>query len=128
VTSLRRLDPPPVPAATLERSIARLLAIGTYASVALLLLGIVLMLGDGIGPRSDGPAFNPANIVPDLLALRPGGFIWLGLLIVVATPAARVLAALLGYARLGDRMMAIVAGLILAVIALSVLLARAGGA
>jgi len=66
--------------------------------------------------------------VPDLLALRPGGFIWLGLLIVVATPAARVLAALLGYARLGDRMMAIVAGLILAVIALSVLLARAGGA
>jgi uncharacterized membrane protein len=128
VTGLRRPDPPFVPAATLERSIGRLLAIGTYASVALLVVGVVLMLADGIGPRSEGPTFNPANILPDLLALRPAGFIWLGLLVVVATPAARVLAALLGYARQGDRTMAIVAALILAVIALSVVLARVGGA
>jgi uncharacterized membrane protein len=60
-----------------------------------------------------------------VLALRPAGFIWLGLAVVVATPAARVLAALVGYARQGDRAMAVVAALILAVIALSLMLAQA---
>jgi uncharacterized membrane protein len=108
----------------LERSIARLLTIGTYASIALLAVGVVLMLAAGIGPRSGGPAFDPTTLVPDLLALRPAGFLWLGLIVVVATPAARVLASLIGYARRGERQMAIVATLILLVIALSVGLAR----
>jgi uncharacterized membrane protein len=117
----------PVPTATLERSIARLLTIGTYASVALLLVGVLLMLAAGIGPRSGGPVFDPARLLPDLLALRPAGFIWLGLLVVVATPAARVAAALVGYGRENDRTMETVAAAILAVIALSVMVARAGG-
>jgi uncharacterized membrane protein len=120
-------EPAPAPAVNLERSIARLLTIGTYASVALLLVGAVLMLATGIAPRSGGPPFDPTKLVPDLLALRPAGFIWLGLVAVVATPAARVLAALIGYARSRDRTMAIVAALILVVIALSVALAQGIG-
>ena len=120
-------DPVPEPAITLERSIARLLTIGTYASVALLVMGVLLMLATGVAPRSGGPAFDLRKLVPDLLALRPAGFIWLGLVAVVATPAARVLAALIGYARRRDRTMAIVAALILVVIALSVALAQGLG-
>ena len=120
-------DPAPEPAVSLERSIARLLTIGTYASVALLILGVVLMLATGIAPRSGGPAFDLTKLVPDVLALRPAGYIWLGLVAVVATPAARVFAALIGYARRGDRTMAIVAALILVVIGLSVALAQGLG-
>jgi uncharacterized membrane protein len=120
-------DPAPEPAVNLERSIARLLTIGTYASVALLVLGVLLMLATGVAPRSGGPAFDLTKLVPDLLALRPAGFIWLGLVAVVATPAARVLTALIGYARRRDRTMAIVAALILVVIALSVALAQGLG-
>jgi len=112
---------PPPP--DLERSIARLLTIGTNLSVGLLVVGVALMLGSGIAPRSGGPAFDPARLVPDLIALRPAGFLWLGLVAVVATPAARVLASLVGYARRGERLMAVVAGLILFVIGLSVTLA-----
>jgi uncharacterized membrane protein len=112
----------PAPAADLERSIARLLTVGTYASVALLVFGVVLMLANGIGPRSGGPVFDSARLGPDLMAFRPAGFIWLGLIAVVATPAARVLASLVGYARRGERTMVIVAALILLVIALSVVL------
>jgi uncharacterized membrane protein len=108
----------------LERSIARLLTIGTYVSIGLLAIGVVLMLADGIGPLSGGPAFDATRLVPDLVALRPAGFLWLGLIAAVATPAARVLASLIGYARRGEREMAIVASLILVVIALSVALAR----
>ena len=108
----------------LERSIARILTIGTYASIGLIAVGVVLMLLDGIGPLSDGPAFDATRLVPDLTALRPAGFLWLGLIAAVATPAARVLASLIGYARRGEREMSIVASLILVVIALSVALAR----
>jgi uncharacterized membrane protein len=111
------------PAADLERSIARLLTIGTYASIALLVLGAGLMVASGIGPRSGGPAFDPRAALADLAALRPAGFLWLGLIAVVATPAARVVASLIGYARRGERLMALVAVLILVVIALSVTLA-----
>jgi uncharacterized membrane protein len=124
MTGTNRAPAPTGPAADLERSIARLLTIGTYASVALLVVGVVLMLASGIGPRSGGPAFDPTTLVPDLLALRPAGFLWLGLVVVVATPAARVLASLVGYVRRGERSMTIVAALILVVIALSVALAR----
>ena len=114
----------PAPAAELERSIARLLTLGTYASIALLLVGLVLMLANGIGPRSGGPAFDSTTLGANLVAFRPAGFIWLGLIAVVATPAARVLVSLVGYARRGERTMAIVAALILLVIGLSVVLAR----
>ena len=108
----------------LERSIARLLTLGTYVSMALLAVGVVLMAANGIGPLTGGPAFDLTNLVPDLLALRPAGFLWLGLIVVVATPVARVLASLVGYIRRGERGMAIIATLILVVIGLSVAVAR----
>ena len=108
----------------LERSIARLLTVGTYSSMALLAIGVVLMAANGIGPLSGGPVFDVTRLVSDLLAGRPAGFLWLGLVVVVATPVARVLASLVGYVRRGERGMAIVAGLILVVIGLSVALAR----
>ena len=55
------------------------------------------------------------------LALQPAAFVWLGVLVILATPAARVVTALIGYLRKGEREMAIVAVLILAVIALGVI-------
>ena len=117
--------PTPDPAAPgLERAIARLLTYGTYTAIALLVVGLGLLLAAGIAPLSGGPAFDPGALVGDLVALRPAGFIWLGLLVVVATPAARVLASLVGYVRSGERAMAVVSALILLVIAVSVALAK----
>ena len=109
---------------SLERTIARLLTVGTYLSIALLVAGVVLMAIVGIGPLSGGPAFDPATLVGDLAALRPAAFLWLGLIVVIATPSARVAVSGLGYARRGERAMTVVAGLILFVIALSVAVAR----
>jgi uncharacterized membrane protein len=114
--------PGPDPSASLEHTIARLLTIGTYLSIALLVIGLGLRLATGGGP-SVGPAFDLTRLVPDLIGLKPEGFLWLGLLVVVATPAARVAASLFGYLRRGEPRMAIIAALILLVIAASVALA-----
>jgi uncharacterized membrane protein len=92
--------------------------------VALLAVGVALLLAAGIGPLSGGPVFDLGALVGDVAALRPAGFIWLGLLVVVATPSARVAASLVGYARRGERTMTIVSVLILVVIAVSVGLAK----
>lgn len=104
----------------LEASIGRLLTIGTYVSVGLIAIGTVLLIGSGRSPLDAAPALDPARLASDLGGLQPTGFLWLGILGVVATPAARVAAALVGFARSGERRMVLVAGLILIVIAFGV--------
>jgi uncharacterized membrane protein len=114
------------PAADLniERVVGRLLIVGTYGSVAVLAVGTALMVAGGTQPLGQWPRFDPGRIGDDILHLRAAGFLWLGLVAVVATPAARIVASLIGYVRSGERLMAVIAVLILTVIALSVGLAR----
>lgn len=105
---------------SLESSIGRLLTIGTYVSVGLIAIGTVLLIDSGRSPLDTAPALDPSRLIPDLLGLQPAGFLWLGILGVVATPAARVAAALVGFSRSGERRMALVAAAILIVIAIGV--------
>ncbi|HET9435617.1 MAG TPA: DUF1634 domain-containing protein [Candidatus Limnocylindrales bacterium] len=106
----------------LEARVGRLLRIGTYGAVALIGIGVVLMLASGRSPLDVAPPLDPARLLADVAALQPAGFVWLGVLVVLATPAARVVVALLGFFRAGEREMAAVAVIILAVIALGVAL------
>jgi uncharacterized membrane protein len=115
-------SPEPGPPA-LERTIGRLLTVGTYVSIGLLAIGLVGMLASGTGPLSGGPALDLGRVPGDLVALHPAGFLWLGLIVAIATPSARVAASLVGFLLAGERAMAVVAALILIVIALSVVLA-----
>ena len=110
--------------ADLDRAIARLLTIGTLVSIGFLAVGAVLMLASRIQPLSAFPRFDPSLIPDDIAHGRPAGYIWLGLILAVLTPGARVIASLIGYLRSGERSMAVVATLILVVIALSVALAN----
>jgi uncharacterized membrane protein len=110
--------------ADLDRSIARLLTYGTYVSVGLLGIGALLMFTRRIAPLAGGPPFQPELVIDDVVHLRAAGFMWLGLIAVIATPTARVVAALIGFVRRGERTMALVAMLVLAVIGLSVVLAQ----
>jgi uncharacterized membrane protein len=106
--------------ADLDRVIARLLTVGALVSVGLLAVGAVLMLASRIQPLAGFPRFDPSLIPADVAQGRPVGYIWLGLILAVLTPGARVLASLFGYIRSGERSMAVVAGLILAVLVVSV--------
>jgi uncharacterized membrane protein len=110
------------PASDMDVVIGRLLTIGTYVSVLLLAIGCVLLFANQILPLAGGPPLEPGLIVDDISHLRPAGFMWLGLLVLIATPTARVVVSFFGYVRRGERTMAVVSVLILVVLAASVLL------
>ena len=110
-----------------ERRLGRLLIGATYVAVGLLTVGVVLLLLAGISPLAGGPPFDPEQLVPDLLALEPAGFLWLGILVVVATPLSRVIGAAAGFIQRGERVMAVVSLAILGVVAISILTALATG-
>lgn len=110
-----------------DRFIGRLLIAVTYIAVALLTVGVALLLAAGISPLAGGPTLDPGLLLADLGSLAPAAFLWLGILAVIATPLSRVIAAAIGFARLGDRWMVGVALGILAVIALGIASAIAAG-
>jgi uncharacterized membrane protein len=113
----------------LELRIARLLVLGTYLGVALLAAGIALMVATGVDPlAAPTPAFDPGALVRDLVALRATGFLWAGLLVVMALPVTRVAIAAAGFGLSGERRMAAIALAVIAVLAISVVLVQAEGA
>ena len=108
-----------------ERTIGRLLIAVTYVATALLAVGVALMLASGIAPLSGGPRLDISALAGDLASIQPAGFLWLGLIVVIATPVTRVIAAAIAFARAGEQRMVAVAVGIVAVIAVSVLTAAA---
>lgn len=112
---------PSVDAGSLESALARVLQVGTYASIGLVTIGVALFLARGGSPLDPGQPLAVDRLVPDILALRAEGFLWLGILGLVATPGLRVVGALIGFARRGERTMVAVACLILVVVAVGVI-------
>ncbi len=107
----------------LERRVGIVLAAATLAGTALLGLGVAAMLLAGRPPLAEHyPAFDPARLGPDLVALSPEGLLWLGLVAVILTPVLRVAASLVGFARSSDPRPALVALAVLVVLLLSVIL------
>ncbi len=109
-----------------ERRMGRLLIAITYVSVGLLLVGVLLLLAAGVSPLAGGPVLDPIGLGAQLTRLDPAGFLWLGLLTVLAAPVARVTLAGLAYLRDGDRTMAGISLAILTIIAIGVVTASTG--
>lgn len=108
------------PAAVAERLSGRLLIGFTYVSVGLLVIGVVLMIANGISPLDPAPGLDLATLPASLLALEPAAYLWLGLLAVIAAPIGRVLVAGIVYASDGDMTMVAISIAILVVIAIGV--------
>jgi uncharacterized membrane protein len=114
----------------IEALVARILVIGTYLAVALILVGVAGMLASGVDPLSHGerPGFDAARIPGDIVALRPLGFLWAGLALVMALPVGRVIVSGLGFLAARDRRLAMVSLLVLLVVGTSIVAALVLGA
>ena len=105
----------------LEQVLARVLQVGTYLSISLVAVGVLILLIGGTSPLAGGPPLTLDRIAADVAAGRAAGFLWLGILGIVATPLLRVFGALLGFWRRGERTMAVIALLVLGVVAAGVI-------
>jgi uncharacterized membrane protein len=81
----------------LNTAIARVLTAGLLTALALLAVGVILTIAR---PHVPIPRSTSIGSIPSqLAALDPGGFYELGLLVLIATPFARVVALLIAFAR-----------------------------
>lgn len=92
----------------LDRRIATLLSRGTIAAVVSLAIGLAAMLLTGHTPLDAGRPFDLGSVVGDVLALEPEGFLWLGVLVTLAAPPARLVVAIVGLAAAGQPRRALV--------------------
>ncbi len=106
----------------LEAVVARLLVAGTWLAMGLVLVGVVLMLLTGVDPLAHGavPDFDAAQIPADILALRPEGFLWAGIVLIIGLPIGRVVVAGAGFLAAGARRLALVSLLVLLVVLVSI--------
>ena len=70
----------------LDRTIGRVLQWGIGASIALLVVGVILMIAGGIDPLGPPPPpFDVAALGRGLHTVQPEAFLWLGLIVTIAT-------------------------------------------
>jgi uncharacterized membrane protein len=105
--------------------IARLLIVGLWLAMGFILVGVVLMLATGTDPLDHGPIppFDPAQIPSEMLALQPAGFLWAGIVLVIALPIGRVVVAGVGFLAAHDRRMALISLFVLLVVLASIVAA-----
>jgi uncharacterized membrane protein len=107
----------------LSLTLSRVLAGGLSLAVALLVVGAVLSL---LGRPTSSSGVSVADMPRALGALEPAGFFDLGLLVLLATPVARVLTLSVGFARRKSWLFCGLSVFVLAVLALSVYLGLRG--
>jgi len=102
----------------LDDVIHRLLVIGLYVSVALILLGLALALFKHQGiPTTILP---PGELVASILGLEPIGFLTLGVLVLIATPIFRVISSLVIFAAKKDWRFVGITFIVLVAVAVSI--------
>jgi uncharacterized membrane protein len=113
----------------LEALIARLLVVGLWLAMGLILVGVALMLATGTDPLDHGaiPPFDLARIPSEMLALQPAGFLWAGIVLIIALPIGRVVVAGVGFMAVHDRRMALISVLVLLVVLASIVAAIGTG-
>jgi uncharacterized membrane protein len=117
----------------MERFIGGQLRVGVLLSAVLVLVGAVAHLAGHVGDRPELHAFRGEplavrgveGIVQGALALKGAGLIQLGLLILVATPVARVAFSVFAFAAQRDRTYVLVTLTVLAILCFSLFGVRA---
>src|SRR4051812_40231714 len=105
-----------------QRGARRVLLAGVLLSVSLIIVGLLLLLVTSAPHRSH--VLSPRQALSEALRLRPTPWLDLGILVLMFTPIANVLNALIMFARQRDGRYAMVCLGVLAVLALSVLVGR----
>lgn len=106
----------------IDRPIAVVLLAGMLTSIVLMLAGVVLVL---IHPGDQAfHLLQPAQAIRAMVALRPDGWLSLGIFTLILTPVLRVLMAIVSFIWVRDWRYAAVSAAVLAAMAIGFLLGR----
>ena len=113
----------------IELSVAAMLRFGVTLAAVIVAIGGALMLRHPHAPAPDLRHFDPAGLTFEsfgavfvgVRALRPAAIVQLGLIVLIATPVARVLFCVVGFARQRDRLYVTISLIVLAVLTYSFL-------
>ena len=113
----------------LEITIGNLLRIGVVLAGCVVSLGGLLYLAQSHSAHADFHTFTAESadlrsmqrIVRAALRLDPRGIIQFGLLLLIATPVARVVFAVIGFSLERDRLYVVVSGIVLVILIFSLL-------
>jgi uncharacterized membrane protein len=113
----------------LETIIGRLLQTGVLIAAATVFAGGILYLANGHESRVDFRTFNPGGpelrtfggIIHSAASFNSLGLMQLGLLLLIATPIARVAMAVIGFALERDRLYTVVSLIVLAILTFSLI-------
>jgi uncharacterized membrane protein len=104
----------------LTKALSRLLLIGLLLAIGLMIVGAILAAVRGSGSVGRSSSFDD---FPGLLAAGdPTGFLELGLLVLLATPFARVVALLVAFTMRRQWLFAAISAVVIAILALSAVL------
>lgn len=106
--------------------VAFILRWGSYVSAAIMVLGILLVFLNGDVPIQVGPPVSLRALPAQLALANPYAIMQLGVLLLLLTPLARIVAAALSFWLEGERRYSLVSLAVLVIILASLLLARAG--
>lgn len=95
----------------LNRLVSHILRGGVLVSVAVLVAGFAVALVQGTPAPSN--ADPPGRVLRDAIQLRPEGLLSLGILLIIATPIARVVLSIVSFAKEGDARFAAIASIVL---------------
>lgn len=107
--------------------ISRVLQIGVTLSSIIIGLGVLLsLLHPGSQQMNAQFPFTSTQIVLGLLTLQPGAIIFLGLIILMATPVIRVLISIVSFACEHDRTFVVISSIVLMILLASFMLGKGG--
>lgn len=109
-------------AGPLRRWVSTVLTVGVWSAVALIAVGLAWAVISG-RPLE----VAPGTLLDELTAGEPGSIVLLGLLLLVLTPVAQLVAAAAAFARNGERGYLVVTLVVLAVLLFSLVLAALTG-
>jgi uncharacterized membrane protein len=107
--------------AAIAIGISRTLFLGLLASIAIMILGLILVLAEGKNAATHVVSLD--RILPDLVHGSRSAVLDFGILVLFATPLLGVIVAFVQFVRRGDRAFGLITGLLLVVLAAGFLVA-----
>lgn len=106
---------------SLEKIIGTTLRVGVVLSATLVVLGLTLLYADRSPSHINSSSYGIHQVLVGLISGNPASIVFLGVIVLVATPTIRVLELVLNYAWEKDRLYVVLSAMVLTLMLFGIL-------